>query len=120
MTPEFKPFTREFDFGSFFRVIETGDSFFRFQSVGGLFCVFFFISLLKQSTVEPTLRDHPKMQRFSGCLEEVPGMVPLGEKFLMGCLLIAHELCNRAHVTQIHQLSARVLQRGSVSVPAFL
>ena len=71
MTPEFKPFAYwESDFG---------DSFVTFQSVGGPFCVFF--SLLKQSTVEPTLRDHPKMQRLPGCLEEVPGMVPWGNIF---------------------------------------
>ena len=41
MTPGFKPFTRESDFGSSFRASETGDSFFTFQSVGGPFCVFF-------------------------------------------------------------------------------
>ena len=32
------------------------------------------------------------MQRFAGCLEEVPGMVPWGEKCLMDGLRIAHEL----------------------------
>ena len=77
MTPEFKPFAYwESDFGCSFRVSETGDSFFTFKSVGGPFCAFF--SLLKQSTVEPTLRDHAKMQRLPGCLEEAPGMVPWG------------------------------------------
>ena len=43
MTPGFKPFTRESDFGSSFRASETGDSFFTFQSVGGPF--FFFQSI---------------------------------------------------------------------------
>ena len=77
MTPGFTPFTRESDFGSSLRASETGDSFFTFQSVKRPFCVFF--SLLKQSTVEPTLRDHPKLQRFPDCLEKVSGMVPWGE-----------------------------------------
>ena len=63
-------------------------------------------SVYYNSTVEPTLSDHPKILRFAGCLEEGPGVVPWGKNQLgifdgwsprtrMGSESIAHDAKGR-------------------------
>ena len=81
MTPGFKPFTRESDFGSSFRASETGDSFFTFKVSVARFVFFQSIETVDSGTY---LEGPPENAKVTWMLRRVPRYGALGKKFFDG------------------------------------